>query len=278
MASIIGQYLITFREAFEIALIIAIIIAYLARTGRRHLVPYVWYGVVLSLIVSLILGVVLWSVYGVLPKTYQLLFEAAGAYVAVIVLTSAVYWMATRGRHIREEIEKHIEGAVSQGAKLGLVALSFTVTFREGLEMVIFLLQFFLEDVLATLAGVALGSLTALLLSFGILVLGMKINLRRFFFLSSVLLTLIAGGLAGYGTHELLEYLEHAGLELGWLAEPAYDLGVPEESPFHHKGLIGSGLAVILGYTVKAEWARVIVHTLYLIVALPTVIRVYKQK
>jgi high-affinity iron transporter len=106
----------------------------------------------------------------------------------------------------------------------------------------------------------------------------MKINLRKFFFISSVLLILIAGGLAGYGTHELLEYLEHAGLELGWLAEPAYDLGIPEGSPLHHKGFIGSVLAVMLGYAVKAEWARVIFHTLYLSVALPTVIRVYKQK
>ena len=274
----LGQYLITFREALEAALITAIIIAYLARTDRRNLVPYVWYGVAFSLMAGLLLGVTLWSIYGVLPKTYQLLFEAAGAYAAVVVLTSAVYWMATRGKRIREEVEKRVEAAASRGAKVGLASLSFTVTFREGLETVIFLTPFFLADALATSAGAALGSLTALLLSCGIFVLGMKINLRKFFFISSVLLILIAGGLAGYGTHELLEYLEHAGLELGWLAEPAYDLGIPERSPFHHKGFIGSVLAVMLGYAVKAEWARVIVHTLYLSVALPTVIRVYKQK
>ncbi len=38
----LGQYLITFREVLEAALITAIILAYLTRTGREHLTPYVW--------------------------------------------------------------------------------------------------------------------------------------------------------------------------------------------------------------------------------------------
>lgn len=52
----LGQYLITFREALEAALITAIILSYLIRTRRRSLSRYVWYGVYLAIAASLALG------------------------------------------------------------------------------------------------------------------------------------------------------------------------------------------------------------------------------
>ncbi len=68
------------------------------------------------------------------------------------------------------------------------------------------------------------------------------------------------------------------GIELGWLGEPAYILDIPRESLFHHKGVVGSIFAVMFGYTVNAEWARVIVHLAYLIIMLPLVIYVYRKQ
>ncbi|MGQ9780902.1 MAG: FTR1 family protein [Nitrososphaeria archaeon] len=91
------------------------------------------------------------------------------------------------------------------------------------------------------------------------------------------MLILLAGGLAGYGTHELLEYYEENGFKVGWLSKPAYALAVPVDSPFHHKGVIGSIFAVMFGYTVSAEWARIIVHISYLTIALPLVVWVYRK-
>ncbi|MFQ6074089.1 MAG: FTR1 family protein, partial [Candidatus Bathyarchaeia archaeon] len=88
---------------------------------------------------------------------------------------------------------------------------------------------------------------------------------------------LLAGGLAGYGVHELMEYYEKTGVEAGWLGEHAYILDVPEENPLHHKGIIGSIPAVMFGYTTNAEWARVIVHLSYLAIALPLVIWIYRK-
>lgn len=79
----LGQYLITFREALEAALITAIVLSYLIRTRRHSLSRYVWYGVYLAIAASLALGAFIWLVYGVLPKTFQLLFEATAAFVAV---------------------------------------------------------------------------------------------------------------------------------------------------------------------------------------------------
>lgn len=155
---------------------------------------------------------------------------------------------------------------------------SFIVVFREGLETVLFLTPFLLDDVLGTLAGLAIGMVSAIVLSYGIFVTGIKIDLRKFFYFTSILLVLLAGGLAGYGAHELLEYYEEKGVDLGWLAKPAYALDIQRESPFHHKGVIGSIFAVMFGYTVKAEWGRLLIHLVYLSVALPLVIWVYRKK
>ncbi len=273
----IGQFLLAFREALEAALITAIILAYLRRTERKTLLRYVWYGVFLAVAASLVSGAFIWFVYGGLVGPAKALFEGIAALFAVSVLSSMIYWMATKGKQLKMEVERRLETIATRGAILAMVSFSFVVVFREGVETVLFLTPFLLEDVLATFAGAFLGILGSLVLAYAIFVVGMKINLRRFFYFTSVLLVLLAGGLAGYGVHELLDYSGETGVELGWLGEPAYVLNISEDSPLHHKGIIGSMLAVMFGYTVSAEWARVIVHLAYLTIALPSVVLVYKK-
>jgi high-affinity iron transporter len=273
----LGQYLITFREAFEAALISAIILSYLIRTGRHQLTRFIWYGVYLAIAVSVGLGALISLIYGILPKPSQLLFEAIAALIAVIVLSSMIYWMAVKGRHIKKEMEQRIETITTKGTIIGLVSIAFIVVFREGLETVLFLTPFLLNELTATLIGVVAGTISALILSYGIFMAGMKINLQRFFYFTSLLLILLAGGLAGYGTHELIEYYEQIGFNIGWLAEPAYVLNLPVENLLHHKNVIGSILAVMFGYSVSAEWARVIIHLCYLAIALPSTIWIYRN-
>lgn len=211
----LGQYLITFREAFEAALISAITFSYLIRTGRHGLTRYVWYGVYLAIATSIGLGSIIYLAYGILPKSYQLLFEATAAFVAVIVLSSMIHWMAVKRRHIKKEMERRIEAITTKGTIVGLTSIAFIVVFREGLETALFLTPFLLNEPAATLVGVAAGTTTALILSYSIFIAGMKINLRRFFYFTSLLLILLAGGLAGYGVHELIEYYEQTGVNVG---------------------------------------------------------------
>ena len=275
--SVLGQYIIIFREAFEAALITAIIFSYLGRIGMRNLSRYIWYGVYLSVAASLGLGSSIWLTYGVLPKTLQLLFEALAAFMAVIVLSYVVYWMASKGKYIRREMERRVEVAAWRGSIIGLILLSFIVVFREGFETVLFLTPFFLTETITTIVGALAGMITALILSLGIYVFGMKINIRRFFYFTSILLVLIAGGLAGYGVHELAEYYKEVGVDLGWLFEKAYVLNISADNPLHHRNLIGSILAVMFGYTVSAEWIRVIVHISYLTATIPALILAYER-
>lgn len=272
----LGQYLITFREVLEAALITSIVLAYLARTGRRGLSRYVWYGVFSAVAASVVLGAVIWVAYRGLSGPAQKLFEGGAALIAVVVLSSMIYWMATKGKELKAEVEKRIESLTTRGAVLGLVSFAFVAVFREGLETVLFLTPFLVTDAFATVAGLLLGIATALALAYAIFFAGMKISIRRFFYFTSILLVLLAGGLAGYGVHELIEYTGSSAW--GWLGQPAYNLGIAQDNPLHHKGIIGSIFAVMFGYTVSAEWARIIVHLSYLIVALPLVLWVYRKK
>jgi high-affinity iron transporter len=273
----IGQYLITFRETLEAALITAIILAYLVRTDREHLKRYVWYGVYLAVIISLILGAIIWVVYGNLSKSSQVLFEGVAAFIAVIVLTSMIFWMITKGKEIKEEVEGRVGGMMTRGVVFGLVALALVLVFREGLETVLFLTPFLVTDAAGTIAGALLGILGAFVLSYFIFRVGMKINLHRFFYYSSILLILLAAGLAGYGTHELIEYGELTGGESSWFGSTAYALDISGDSVLHHKGAVGSIFAVMFGYTVKAEWGRVLIHLGYLFIVLPIVVIAYKR-
>jgi len=247
-------------------------------SNARSIARYAWYGVYLAVVASLVLGASIWFVYGGLSGPTKALFEGVAALLAVSVLSSMIYWMANKGKELKMEVERRLEAIVTRGATLALTSFSFIVVFREGLETVLFLTPFLLEDTVGTLAGALLGTAASLALAYAIFIVGMKINIRKFFYFTSILLVLIAAGLIGYGVHELIEYSEGVGIELGWLGEHAYALDIPQESPLHHKGIIGSILAVMFGYTVTAEWARVIAHLTYLAIALPLVVLVYKKQ
>jgi len=273
----IGQFLLAFRETLEAALIIAIVLTYLVRTRRRSFMPYAWYGVFIAVGASIALGIFVWFLFGGLTGSSKALFEGVAALIAVPVLSSMIYWMARKGKNIKMELERQLEAIAGRNAMVALMGFSFIVVFREGLETVLFLTPFMVEDVAGTVIGAALGIILSLILAYGIFVVGMKINLRKFFYTTSILLVLLAAGLVGYGVHEVLEYSKDVGTETGWPGEYAYALNIPESSPFHHKGIVGAIFAVMLGYTVKAEWLRLITHFGYLAIVLPLVIHIYRK-
>jgi high-affinity iron transporter len=273
----LGQFLITFREALEAALLMSIVLAYLVRSGKGYYSRYIWYGVFTAVFASVIVGLIVWAFYGGLTEADTKLFEGIAALIAVIVLTSMILWMAVKGRFLKKEIQDKVDQAVKKGTVMALVGLAFVLIFREGFETVLFLTPFSINDGFGTMLGLALGLTSALLLAFIIFKVGKKIELKKFFYFSSLLLIFLAAGLLGYGIHELIEYQEVVGAEVGWYGQIAYDLGIAKDSIFYHKGAVGSVFAVMFGYSVKMEWGRVIAHLLYIGIFIPLTIVIYKK-
>lgn len=273
----LGQYLITFREVLEAALITSIILAYFIRTDKKHLTGYIWTGIIIALVVSVGIAVAVAVLYGGLSSAGAKLFEGIAALLAVLVLTSMILWMALKAGMIKEELNARASLAVKKGTVISIISLSFIVVFREGFETVLFLIPFGASDASGTIAGAALGIVSALVISYLIFRVGIKLNLTRFFYFTSILLILLAAGLLGYGVHELISYSKAVGGDPGFMGQYAFDLGLESGSLLHHKGAVGSILAVMFGYSVKMEWARIIVHGAYLAVFLPITALAYKS-
>jgi len=256
--------LITFREALEAALIVGILAAYLRKIGRQDLYKYLLVGVIGAIITSIIVGGATVYVYGGLSGVSEKIFEGSASILATIVLTYMIFWMAGNARRIRGELEEKINTTVSKGYVYGIALLAFVAVAREGLETVLFLTAFAVQDFSATLIGLILGITIVVGLSFLMMRGVYRLDIQRFFKYTSVILLVFAAGLLGYGVHELVEAAEGSGIEVGPLAASAFDINpVDIENIFHEKGVIGSILKALVGYDGNPEWIRVIVYLGY---------------
>ena len=255
-------FLIMLREGLEAALIVGIVASYLKQTGRERFMPSVWLGVGLALVLCLALGIILNLTSGEFPQRQQELFEGIVALVAVVVLTSMVFWMKKAARSIKAELHDSIEVALRSGDRRGwaLVGMAFFAVGREGLESVFFLLATFQQDVgLGVPAGALLGIACATAIGAGITYGGMRINLKRFFRWTGIFIIFVAAGLSAAA----LRSLHEAGLWNG-LQERAFDLSavLPTDS------VLGTLLSGLLGYQDAPTVGEVIVYVAFLVPAL----------
>lgn len=255
-------FLIMLREGIEAALIVGIVAAYLQQSGRGALMPAVWVGVLLAVALSLFVGAGLQLVAAEFPQKQQELFEGIVGLIAVVLLTSMVFWMRKAARSIKGELHASVERAVSQadGQGWALIGMVFLAVAREGLESVFFLLAIFQqssgwEAPLGALGGIAV----AAVLGVGLYSGGVRLNLRRFFRLTGIFILLVAAGLlAG-----VLRKFHEAGL---WnhLQGVVFDLSeaLPMDRP------LGAVLSGLLGYQATPVVGEVVAYLAFLLVAL----------
>ena len=196
----LAPFLIMLREGLEAALIVGIIAGYLRQTGRGAWLPAVWIGIFLAVALSLFAGAALQLVSAGFPQKAQELFEAVIGFLAVGVLMGMVFWMRRAARSIKVHLHAGIDEALAEpgrGATWALIGMVFLATAREGLESVFFLLAIFQQspDAMAPL-GALLGVLLAAVAGWGIYAGMLRIDLRRFFRWTGVLVIFVAAGLA----------------------------------------------------------------------------------
>ena len=261
---VFASLLVTFREALEASLVVTIISAYLKKIGRSELNRYLLAGSMLAVLFSIGVGWTVQFLYGSLEGSTAAAFEGTAALLATAVLTYMIFWMGRNSRKIRQEIEQKIDVAVSRGQVYSIFAVAFVAVVREGIETVLFLTAVFFLDPSGTVLGITVGLGLVLMLVLLLLRGTYKLDVRTFFKYSSVLLLVLAAGLAGFGVHGVLESAESYGADLGFLGQQAFNINPTDEtSAFHENGTVGSVLSALVGYTGSPEWLRVIVYLGY---------------
>jgi high-affinity iron transporter len=201
---LLSAFLIALREGVEAALVVGIILVYLARTGRSQLARYVWSGVALAAALSLAVSLALdhWRVNG--DGFEGLLMLLAAAFVI-----SMIIWMNRVARHLRKDIEQKIENYAMQAgsaAGWGIFLFVFLMVLREGVELAVILRAVELSsEGIQTWAGTIAGLTAAIAVGLFFFKGTLKIPLHRFFAATTIILWLVAAQLALTGLHELSE-------------------------------------------------------------------------
>src|SRR5436190_14311890 len=127
------------REGVEAALIVSIVLAYLARTDNLRFAGRIWLGVAAAVATSAALGVVLFVTVGELPEPYEQIFEGATLLVAAGIVTWMLFWMRRAAASVKGELHVALGRALGEGSAWGLTALAFSAILREGIETSVFL-------------------------------------------------------------------------------------------------------------------------------------------
>jgi high-affinity iron transporter len=259
----IASLIIAFREILEASLIVGIVLGYLNKTGQQKYKRLVWLAVLSAVVCSIIGAILFNALAGGFVGRAEMIFEGVTTLIGAILLTTMIFWMMGQ-KKISQEIEANIAEEIEKPRKFGLFSLVFVSILRKGIETVIFLSSASFVSRDNNLSGAIIGILLALILGYVLYNGLMKVNLKKFFNITSILLILFAAGLIAHSFHEFQEagiipsIIEHV-----WDINPGVN---PDGSypPLHDKGWIGSILGGLLGYNGNPSLIEVIGYAGYL--------------
>lgn len=188
-------FVIGLREGLEAALIVSIVATFVKRNDAS--LRGLWLGVAAGVGLSAVVGVVLRVVEQSLPQAQQERMETVIGAVAVFFVTGMILWMRKHARFLKRDLEAHAADALASGTTTALAVMAFLAVLREGFETSVFLLATFSQasSAPAAVTGAVLGIAVALALGYGIYRGGVRLNLQRFFSITSAFLILVAAGL-----------------------------------------------------------------------------------
>jgi high-affinity iron transporter len=265
------------REGVEAALILAIICAYLTRTGNGRHIPKILAGAALAIGLSVVLGVVIFVSVGSFEEPYEQLFEAATLILAAGVVTWMLFWMRRQAASVKGELQAAVDRALHDGSATALAFLAFVAVIREGVETSLFLVGLAASASAEggqgwVLVGAAIGLAIAAVLGVGFYHGSRRLNLATFFRWTGVALVFIAAGLLSHAVHELIEI---GAISVG--TQTLFDLSsvLPHEPD--GGSLIGQFLAALFGYTSTPEVATFAVWLGYVVIVLALYLRPLKR-
>jgi high-affinity iron transporter len=255
------------REGVEAALIVSIILAYLARTGNARHFPKIWLGTGAAVAVSLIAGIAIVVTVGELESPYEQVFEGLTLLLAAGVVTWMLFWMRRQAGAVKGELHAAVDRVLTEGGMWGLALVAFTAVIREGVETALFLVgQVTAAQTAAwnVLFGALIGLLLAAVIGYGFYRGSRRIQLATFFRWTGIALIFIAAGLLSHAVHE---FIEIGVIRIG--TQTAFDI----TALLPHESGLGQFLGALFGYTSTPEVLTLGVWVAYLVVVLALYLR-----
>ena len=205
---------LTLREGLEAILIIAALIAYLVKTNNLKYVKGVYIGAILGIVASIILAII----FNMIAKKFgadssgvsQEIFEGCGMFLAVIVLFYVSNWMLSKSEVEvwNHYIQSKVESSITKGSAMALVFSSFLAVAREGAELIIFFQG--MRDNISNNPAYMWGGLACAIVVLAIVYvlitkMSVKLPLKPFFTVTSILMFVLCVSFVGKGVYELQE-------------------------------------------------------------------------
>jgi high-affinity iron transporter len=250
--------LITLREGFEAALVVAIVLAAVRRSDRPEMARWVWYGTGAALVLAAVVGWLIHVTIEDLTGDSQSRVFAIICFGAAGLLTWMIFWMRQHARSLKGELEGKALQAMHESAfALGMVA--FVAVAREGLETALFLISTTTNSssndvLLGALIGIVLACVLGVLVYHGSRAISMKV----FFQVTGVLIILFAAGLVSRG----VLFLQSSG-DLGSVNDAVYNL--TGQRWLTQSTQTGRFLAGIFGWDPRPSIEQVVVYLGYLV-------------
>ena len=194
-------FIITLREGVEAALIVGITLAYLTKIGRPELRRSVFAALIAAFVGSIGIAILLSR-----TQWNQDIFEGWIMLIAAVFVITMIVFMLKTGRALKGRIEGKVSLLAGGNARFGLFLFVFLMVLREGVETVLILGAVSLNSTeLLSFLGTLSGVIVAIV--FGVMFVkgSVRINLQKFFRVTTAILFFVAAQLIISGLHELSE-------------------------------------------------------------------------
>ena len=258
--------MIGLREGLEAALVVGILLAYIRKTQRTHLLAPMWAGVSVAVLLSLSFGALL--TFGPQTLTFEAQ-EAIGGSLSIIsvgFVTWMIFWMAENARMLSDELKGKLDAV--QTSVWAVVLLAALSVGCEGLETTLFIWSATRtagqEANAIPMLGALVGIAIAVVMAWGMMRGMMRINLPRFFTVTGAFLVIVAAGVLSYGIHDLQEAAILPGLNN--IAFESYRYIDPSS-------FVGTLLKAVFNLSSTTTWLEAGAWILYVGIVMPLFIR-----
>ena len=224
--------LIGFREALEAALIVGVLISLLYLTNRDAMVIWVWGGMLLALVASVLTWQIFEIFVGEFSKRNEVLFEGILYLVAVAMITTVI--LQVMGHASREVLENKAEKAIETREEFGIGLLAFVSVWREGVETVIFIGAG--TESSSAITGLLIGIVLAAAIGYVLFTTTKNLDIRLMFNVSTLLLI-------GFAAYLVMKAIHEFG-EIGFM-------GIPESFPLQ---VVGASTYLVMAHFVSEKY------------------------